>query len=183
MHVWESVHHAYPPKGPHAAYAPMQHTRGPGSVGSHGGHLPKPMYPRTYNADGAAMREITWRTHACNCSDAPNGCGRWRARARLLHTPAGIAAAAVTRLRACCTPRSQLAAASAQPAAATTRRLRVTRFSIVHAFPKSGYRTCNRRTPVPRKKYSNPGSDLPNTPSGGGPWRAGESRPTGYCAI
>jgi hypothetical protein len=35
--------------------------------------------------------------------------------------------------------RSQLAAASAQPAAATTRRVRVTRFSIVHAYPESGY--------------------------------------------
>ena len=139
VRVWESVHHAYSPKGPHAAYAPMQHTRAPGSVGSIGGHLPKPMYSRKCIADGAAMRENTWQTTACNCSDAPNGCGRWRARAGLLHTPAGIAAAALIRLRACWMPRSQLAAASAQPAAVTTRRVRVTRFSNVHAYPESGY--------------------------------------------
>jgi hypothetical protein len=93
-------------------YAPMQHTRAPGSAGSHGGHLSKPVYPRTCNAAGAAMRGINWQTLACNCSDAPNGCGRWRARAALLHTPAGIVAAAVTRLRTCWTPRSQPAAAS-----------------------------------------------------------------------
>jgi len=61
------------------------------------------------------------------------------ARAGLLHTPAGIAAAALIRLRACWMPRSQLAAASAQPAAVTTRRVRVTRFSNVHAYPESGY--------------------------------------------
>ena len=64
--------------------------------------------------------------------------GATRGRAGLLHTPAGIAAAAVTRLRTCWTPRSQLAATSPQPAATTTSRVRVTRFSIVHAYPESG---------------------------------------------
>jgi hypothetical protein len=44
----------------------MQHTRAPGSVGSHGGHLPEPMYSRKCIADGAAMREHTLKLqHMC----------------------------------------------------------------------------------------------------------------------
>jgi hypothetical protein len=66
--------------------------------------------------------------------------GATRGRAGLSHAPAGITAAAVTRLRACkLDARSQLAAASAQPAAVTTKRVPVARFSIVHAYPESGY--------------------------------------------
>jgi hypothetical protein len=53
--------------------------------------------------------------------------------------------------------RSQLAAASAQPAAVTTRRVRVARFSIVHAYPESGY--VQQTYPGTCKKYSNPASD------------------------
>jgi hypothetical protein len=139
VRVWESVHHAYSPKGPHAAYASMQHTRAPGSVGSTSGHLPKPMYPRECIADGAAMRENTWQTTAYNCSDAPNGCGRWRARA-----PGYCIRPLVLRqhLSNSCVHAGRRAASWQLPARSqqlTTRRVRVTRFSIVHAYPESGY--------------------------------------------